>query len=72
MPSYKTCDESNSNETTCIISIKLLEIWFFEDCEKSDVGKTTKTAPSGRTIFSHYLSEKMSKIGRETMEKSQI
>ena len=53
---------NNSN-----IAIKL---WFFEDIRKSDVGKTTKTAPSGRAIFSHYLSEKMSKIGQEFVEKS--
>ena len=50
----------------------IVKNWFFENIRKSDVGKTTKTAPSGRAIFSHYLSEKMSKIGRETMEKSQI
>ena len=45
---------------------------FFENCGKSGVGKTTKIAPCEQANFSRHFSEKMSKIGRETMEKSQI
>ena len=50
---------------TCIISILVLKNWVFEDYRKSDVGKTTKIAPSEQTKFSRYLSPKIIKIGQE-------
>ena len=46
--------------------------WFFENIRKSDVEKTTKTAPSGRANFPRYLSSKIIQIGQEFVEKSEI
>ena len=50
----------------------IVKNWFFENIRKSDVEKTTKTAPSGRATFSRYLSSKIIQIGQEFVEKSEI